>query len=155
MPNLTKMLNDEIRRLARKEVKAALATTQKTNQALKKSVSDLKKRVAQLEREKKALSIQIKRTVEAVPSTSEEQTARITAKGVRSLRRKWSLTREEFAKLLGVSPQAVYQWESKEGALNLRSEPKAAYIAVRDLGAKEARARLGGMGKSKGRKAKK
>jgi DNA-binding transcriptional regulator YiaG len=155
MPNLTKMLNDEIRRLARKEAKAALATTQKANQALKKSVADLKKRVAQLEKEKKALSTRIKRTAEAIPSTPiEERSARITAKGVRSLRRKWKFTREEFAKVVGVSPQAIYQWESKDGPLSLRKGPKATYLAVRDMGAREVRAKLEGMGVSRNQRGK-
>jgi DNA-binding transcriptional regulator YiaG len=156
MPTIAQTLNDEVRRLARKEIKAALTDTQKRTQALKKTVSDLKKRVAQLERENKALSTRIGRTQGSAPTApTDEQKARITAKGIRSLRRKWGFTREQFAKVLSVSPQSIYQWESKEGALNLRSAAREAYLGVRGFGAREAKEKLEEMGKSRGRKAKK
>ena len=55
------------------------------------------------------------------------------------------MTQEEFAKLVGVSSQGVYVWESKPGMLRLREATKAALMAVRGLGAREAKERLAGM----------
>ena len=64
---------------------------------------------------------------------------------MRSLRRKIGLSQDAFAKLVGVSSNAVYQWESKPGMLRLRDNTRAALLAVRKLGAREAKARLAAM----------
>ena len=53
---------------------------------------------------------------------------------------------------MGVSPNAVYQWEHKSGMLRLRSKTRAAVMAVRELGAREAKAKLAEMGKKKDKK---
>jgi len=151
MPNLAKTLNDEIRRLARKEVKTALADTQQRTASLKKTVSALKQQVAKLERENKRLAAGLGRAQTTQPaSTGEgaETSARITAKGIRSLRRKWGFTREQFAAVLAVSPQSVFQWERKDGPLRLRTKAKEAYLQVRDWGAREAREHLASRKKS-------
>ena len=60
----------------------------------------------------------------------------------------------DFGKLLGTTPGAVYLWEKKIGALNLRDKTKAAILSVRGLGAREAREKLAELGKKmkKGRK---
>ena len=70
---------------------------------------------------------------------------RISGKGVRSLRQKLGLSQEAFAKLVGVSPNCVYQWESKPGMLRLRANTRAAVLAARGLGAREAKAKLAEM----------
>ena len=80
---------------------------------------------------------------------AEGQKARITAKGMRSLRKKLGLTGQEFAKLLGVSLISVYQWEKKSGPLRVRDATRAAILSVRDLGAREAKERLAGMAEGK------
>lgn len=58
------------------------------------------------------------------------------------MRRKLGLSQESFAKLVGVSPNAVYQWERKSGMLRLRSKTHAAVMAARKLGSREAKAKL-------------
>ena len=55
MPNIGKVLKDEITRISRKEVKFAIGGLGKSNVNLKKIVADLKKRVASLEKENKRL----------------------------------------------------------------------------------------------------
>jgi hypothetical protein len=45
--------------------------------------------------------------------------------------------------------EGVYQWERKPGMLRLRDATKAAVMAVRGLGAREAKARLAEMAKVK------
>jgi len=78
----------------------------------------------------------------------ERLTIRVTAKGMRSLRRKLGLTQVGFARLVGVSGQNVYQWEHKRGAIRVRDATKKAIFAVRDLGARESRRRLQDMAES-------
>jgi DNA-binding transcriptional regulator YiaG len=112
---------------------------------LRKNVSELKKRIEVLERNQKKLASR-KPVATEKTSTSEEDKdlarVRITAKGLRSLRRKLKLTQEEYGVLLGVSGQAVYQWERKEGPLPLRYKTREAYVEARTMGAREARAKL-------------
>lgn len=155
MSNVAQVLKAEITRISRKETKSAVGDLLRTNKGLKKTVVDLKKRVAQLEKESKLLLRKHMKEQSASPRIPEEaaQKARLTAKGVRSLRGRLGLTRADFAKLVGTTAHSVYLWESKEGALKLRGNTKAALLSVRGLGAREAKTRLG-RGAEKGKKGK-
>ncbi|MCJ7722190.1 hypothetical protein MUO98_07295, partial [Candidatus Bathyarchaeota archaeon] len=93
----------------------------------------------------------------------EAKNARITSKGIRSLRSRLGLTRPDFAKLCGTTAQTVYLWETKDGALKIREKTRAALLSIKGLGAREATSRLGEAetnsskmkaGAAKGRKAK-
>lgn len=141
MPNLASFLKEEIRRLARKEVRASVVPLNRDKVALKRRVADLSRRVVRLEKEVAFLVSQATKAVKAVAAAepADDQRVRITAKGMRSLRRKLRLTQAEFAALLGVTGQAVYQWESKEGALRVRHRVRRTLLTVRNLGAREAR----------------
>ena len=144
MPNIGLVLKQEISRLARKEIKGAIAPFRKDNAGLKRTVAELKRRVAGLERDNKRLqkTASAQAAVDAEVKPEAVERARISAQTIRTLRNKLGLTQVELAKLLGVSGQTIYQWESKDGPLTLRSAPKAAIIAARGLGAREARAQL-------------
>ena len=56
------------------------------------------------------------------------------------------LSQADFGKLLGATPHAVYLWEKKLGALNLRDKTKAAILSVRGLAAREAKEKLAELG---------
>ena len=144
MPNIGKVLKDEIARISRKEVKSAIGGLGKSNVNLKKIVADLKKRVTSLEKENRRLVAQAKRTKpEPTQKPSEEQEkARFTSKGIRSLRNRLGLTQADFAKLVGATTHAVYLWEKREGTLNLRDKTKKALLSIRGMGAREAKAKL-------------
>ena len=150
MSNVAKVLKDEISRISRKEIKNSIGAVGKSQTALKKTVADLKKRIALLERERKGLMKEIKKGKAVThPALSEEtEKARITSKSIRSLRKKLGLSQSDFAKLVGVTTHSVYLWESKEGALSLRDKTKAALLSIRGMGAREAKEKLAG-GKSK------
>jgi len=144
MPNIAKVLKDEISRIARRETNKALTPIRKPALGLRRTTTDLKRRVAQLEKELRSL----RKTLDdlatahsaAVPETTD--TARITATGMRSLRRRLRLTGQEFARLLGITPQVVYSWDKASGPLRMRGTTRAAILAVRGIGAREARRRL-------------
>jgi DNA-binding transcriptional regulator YiaG len=145
MTNVAQVLKAEITRISRKETRNAVGDVLRTNKGLKKTVADLKKRVAQMEKENKRLVRKQTREL-AVPRPVPEgvtQKARLTAKGVRSLRSRLRLTRAGFAKLVGTTAHSVYLWETKEGALKLRGNTKSALLSIRGLGAREAKKRLG------------
>ena len=144
MPNIASVLKDEISRVARRETKKALSAVGRSAVGLRRTAADLKRRVAQLEKEmrslQKAIGGRAKAHLPAAPETAEK--ARITAKGMRSLRRRLRLSGPDFAKLLGITVQVVYRWEKANGRLRLRGTTRAAILAIRGIGAREARRRL-------------
>ena len=77
------------------------------------------------------------------PETAEGSKARVTAKGVRALRKKLKLSQGQFGELVGVSGNTVLKWEHGSGPLKLRSRPRRALLSIRGLGIREARLRLG------------
>jgi DNA-binding XRE family transcriptional regulator len=144
MPNIASIFKQEILRLAGKAVRTAVMPLRKDKVALKKIARELKKRVERLEKDNKMLMGEQHRhkklIIGAIPS--DALSIRVTAKGMRSLRRKLGLTQEEFAKLVDVTAQTIWLWEQKEGALRVRDTTKKAIFAIRDLGAREAKRRL-------------
>jgi len=153
MANVITALKAEIARIARKEAKALTAPLRKPANATRLTLADLKRRVAALEQENKRMAASLSKVPQ--PEPQEEPATAAKAKGwvsgkvVRSLRRKLGLSQESFAQLVGVSPNAVYQWERKSGMLRLRSKTQAAVMAVRGLGAREAKAKLAEMAAAK------
>ena len=144
MPDIAKILKEEILRLARKEVRAATAGLRKDNAALKRAAGDHKRRIAKLESgNRRLLATANRRRKEGRETTDEEiQSARITAKMIRSIRAKLKLSQGDLARLVGVNSQTVYQWEHKEGRLTFRGNAKAAIVAVRKLDRKQAQQRI-------------
>ena len=144
MPDIGRVLKEEIQRLARKEIRAPIIKLRKDNAALKRTAADLKRRVATLERDNRRLLADTEQRRKQASSTDEEaaQSARITAKTVHGIRAKLGLSQAELAKLLGVNPQTVYQWEHKEGRLTFRGNIKTRIVEVRKLKASEAKKRL-------------
>ena len=146
----------EVIRLARHEAKAAVTPIRKPSVAARKAIADLKRRVAGLERDNKRLTALLAKLPQpeavAAPVGSRNW---ISGKGVRSLRQKLGLSQEAFAKLVGVSSQGVYQWESKPGMLRMRDNTRSAVLAARQLGAREAKERMAEMAKAKPTKVKK
>lgn len=146
MPNIAKILRDEMQRLARREVKMATAPLRKDTIALKHAVADQKRRVALLERDNKRLVRQTEKTAKGVsvrPGDDDVSKARITAKMIRSIRSRLGVSQADFAKLVGVSGQSVYQWERKPGRLSFRGDAKASVVRVRKLTKAEAKKQLG------------
>ena len=139
----------EVIRLARKEAKAAVTPVRKPSGANRKAIADLKRRVATLEKECRRLGSLVAKVPQPQPEPVEGQKARITGKGMRSLRRKLGLTQDNFGRLVGVTSQNVYQWERRNGPIRVREATRAAILVVRGLGSREAKERLAGMAKGK------
>ena len=162
MPDIAKVLKEEVLRLARKEVRAATANLRKDTVTLKRAVADHKRRLAKLERDNKRLVSATEKTRKEtlVVSDGEVQRARISGHMVRSIRTRLKLSQADFATLVGVNPQTVYQWERKGGRLRFRGGAKTAIIEVRKLKAAEAqeqldRAKVNAKGKKKKRRSRK
>ena len=145
MSNVVNVLKAEIARISKREAKSATQGIGKSNVWLRKTVADLKKRVLSLEKENKRLTATLKKYQMAQPQKidmEEGKKARFTSQGIRALRNKLRLSQADLGKLLGTTPHAVYLWEKKIGALNLRDKTKAAILSIRGLGARGAKEKL-------------
>jgi DNA-binding transcriptional regulator YiaG len=150
MPNIAKVLKDEIARIAKHEAKIAVSKPLKTGIANKKALVDIKRRLIQIEKSltsiQKAMqscSSQAKAPVE--PSGKKEW---LSGRGIKALRRKMRISQAQFAKLVGMNPIAVVRWEKQRGKLVFKkSDTLGKILALRGIGVREAQERLKGMGK--------
>ena len=140
MPNIAALLKEEITRLARKEVKAqtdasrnASAQYRRDIAQLKRQVTGLSKQVAYLEQQER------KRAAKGVPTANVEG-KRFSSRGLKTHRQKLGLSAADYAMLVGVTGQTVYNWE--QGKSKPRDEQLASLVAVRDLGKRETWKRL-------------
>ncbi len=145
MPNLASVLKDEIRRLARKEIKSETGVTKRASAQhrrdiaeLKRLVNDLSKRLAFLERQEK------RRVSKTQPSKEVAETARFSPSWLKSHRQRLGLSAADYATLVGVSSQTIYNWE--QGHSKPRPQQVAALATVRGLGKRETLKRLEMMG---------
>ena len=123
MPNIANVLKDEIKRLARREIKLTITPLKVSNAALKKLVYEHKQRIAALEKENKRLAMlqgKIHGPVHVNATKLKEVGFSITGRQVRSLRGRLGISQVQLAKLIGVSVNIVSIWENKTGRLQLR-----------------------------------
>jgi DNA-binding XRE family transcriptional regulator len=146
MPSFADQLKSEIARLARKEVRSETRALKKANAQYRADIAALKRRLAELERALARLS----KGGARVPSRSQTtdggespaaQGLRFRVAGFASLRKKLGLSAAEMGKLIGVSAQSIYHWET--GKSRPRASQLAAIAAVRKLGKREVAQRLG------------
>lgn len=138
MANLGSVLKTEITRLSRKVVREQTDSLQGTVSALRKQVSALKQEVAELQKGQRQLLRTSAKTSEPPPAPAES--LRFQARGLKSLRARLGLSADDFGRLVGVTGQSIYAWES--GKTVPREEQKRAIAGLRSIGKKEAAARL-------------
>jgi len=109
MPDFKQTFQEEVRRLARKELKAL---DEKISEQ-KKTINALQKRVNELEKKQAAAA-------SAVPAPEKKQDAgaqdkdrkvRFSPKTIQKIRKKFALSQKAIAKLLDVTPFTVSHWE--------------------------------------------
>ena len=140
MSNFAQQLKNEISRLARKESKAEVAALKKSSTQYRSEIANLKKRVLALEAIVKKISKNESRTVSNERGETTEKNLRFRVSGFAALRKKLGLSAAQMGRLLGVSAQSVYHWET--GKTKPRASQLAAIASVRTLGKKEVAARL-------------
>jgi DNA-binding transcriptional regulator YiaG len=147
MPNLAAFLKAEISRLSRRALRPLYVPIKKDVAALKRVLAQQKRLVAQLAKDNARLVGDLNTRLAAPPSVSEKDLrgARISPKLILSRRKRLGLSRVAFAKLLGVSGGAVVSWEG--GRSKPRAAAKAALVAIRRLGKREAQQRLAALAK--------
>ena len=151
MPNLTTVLNEEIRRLARKEIRAQVGKTQKQVAEQRREIAELKRINTELNRRLNFLEAQEKKRMQepAEPkviikqvdgSVSAETAPRFSPKWLAKHREKLDLSAADYAKLVGCSPLSIYKWE--KGESTPRAAQREALASIRGIGKREALRRI-------------
>lgn len=153
MPDIKQVMNEEIRRLARKEIKSATVKLQELVSEQRKRISELEKRVFALEKKNNPVSRYSEVFTPAEPTekteTSTSAAVRVNASGIVKLRRKLNLTQMKFAELLGVNQFSVCNWEA--GKTTPRAAVKARIAEIRAMGKREFTKRFGAIADGSGK----
>lgn len=140
MTTLAIALKDEIRRLARKEIKAQTGRTAKAVAHYRREIARLKRQQRDQEKKIAFLEAQTRKAIAAAPVVESNGDARFSARSAKAQRRRTGLSAADYAKLVGVSSLTIYNWE--HGKARPRHEQFAALVALRGLGKREAQAKL-------------
>ena len=111
MPNINNLLREEIARVSRREMRKQMAVLQRSSAAYRRDIAALKRQVAQLSRDAARANRAKPATIAPEPDSSVRH--RFVASGFRTLRHRLGLSASQMGKLLGVSEQSIYNWETK------------------------------------------
>ena len=140
MANLASLLNENIRRLARREIRGQTQKTRRLTAQHRRDLAALKRQVAALARTVAFLEKQEQRRVASPPVPPEAKGVRFSARSVKAQRARLGLSAKDFGRLVGVAGLTIYSWES--GKSRPRQKQLPGLAAVRRLGKREARQRL-------------
>lgn len=141
VPNLQAVLREEIRRLARREIRAEIEATKKAVARFRRDIAQLKRENAALERRVQYLESREAERLKAGPRAKEPpKRTRFSATALRRRRERLGLSREDFAKLAGVSASTIYNWE--QGVTKPAGKHLATLVSLRGIGKREAQSRL-------------
>lgn len=150
MPNLSNALNEQIKKLTRREIKAQLESIKKAVAQNRADIAVLKRQLGEIE---KAVDRVARRTAASKlngssmlfangddDSDPQSQGNRFRADGLRTHRAKLELSALDYGKLIGVSALTIYSYES--GKSRPRPAQLAKLVAIRGIGKREALQRL-------------
>ena len=141
MPNLQSILRQEIRRLARREVRSELEATRKAVAQHRREIAELKRRNTALERTVSYLQSRETKRLKAEPSQAEPpEGTRFSIRSMKAQRKRSGLSQEDYASLVGVSSSTIYNWES--GSTKPSGKHLATLVSLRGIGKREAKKRV-------------
>jgi len=149
MSNIAAVLKDEIRRLAKKEIKAQVGTTKQAVAKYRSEIANLKRSLSQQEKEIKLLKRQTQQQGQPQAEEAPLESVRFSARSVKAQRQRLGLSAADYGKLVGVSGITIYNWE--HGTSRPRKAQLAALVAVRGIGKREALLKLAKLTPKKGR----
>jgi DNA-binding transcriptional regulator YiaG len=136
MPNLNLVFRKEVSRIVSRETRAVVDPLIAKLLALKKEIAEQKQMLKVLV-ENAGLQSKIVSVKDKIKPLPEEALGkvRIGGKLIKKMRTKLKMTRAVLAKMLGVSQNSVYQWES--GKVRPRKQVIARLVALRNMGKKD------------------
>jgi len=148
MATLQSALKSEIRDVMAGEMRKVLRPVRKLLlqvRVLKRAARDQRRNLASVEARLDRLKMRV------ALRRSRGKGPRVSADSIRSFRSRVAMTREQFAKLLGVSPGSIFGWET--GRTTPRGRSAARFLEVRKLGIRKVRAQSAAAGGGRRRKA--
>jgi DNA-binding XRE family transcriptional regulator len=137
MPNVLPALNEHVRKLARREIRAQTKKTKKASAKHRRDIAELKRQVKTL---LGRLNMLEKRGIGAGPAikvaSSSAEGLRFRVDGLKTHRAKLGLSAKDYGKLVGVTGLTIYHWEQGKSKPRRRQLP--AIAAVRGMGKREA-----------------
>jgi DNA-binding transcriptional regulator YiaG len=140
MANITAAVNEQIRRVSRREISTNTAVLRRASAQHRRDLASLKRQIAQLQKTVAFLERQEKRRVGREPTPQEVENVRFRADGLKSHRNRLGLSAKDYGRLVGVSGLTIYNWES--GKARPRRQQLGKLASVRGLGKREATRRL-------------
>jgi len=140
MPNINAVVNEQIRRLARREIRANTKTIKRATSHYRRDIAALKRQVAQLFTQIAALRKQVPQE-QSIAAPEAVQNARLRIDGLKGHRARLGLSAKDYGKLMGVSGLTIYNWEAGKSKPRRSQLPRI--VAVRGIGKREAMQRLG------------
>ena len=132
MTKLQQVLNDEIRRLAHRELAGVIKQLKSQLVEMRKTLREQNLRIKTLEKLQPVPEVK----PAALPNAPEKP-VRVTPERIRKWRMKLKLSQTQYAGLLGVNVLSVNHWES--GKTEPRESQKQKIALLRDLGKRELR----------------
>ncbi len=134
MPRLVAVLNDEIRRLARKEIRTQVGATKRAVGQYRREIAALKRQIQRQARTIAFLEAEERKRLSGgtVTRKSTHPHGRFSSKWLTSHRQRLGVSAEEYGKLVGVSGKTIYNWE--QGKSKPAQRQLAGVVAVRGLG---------------------
>jgi DNA-binding transcriptional regulator YiaG len=143
MSKLVVALKDTVARLSRKEIRKAVGPLRSEIGRLKVALREASERLERAERAVAAAGRKAARSGPLAPALAEDdetRSMRLTPASIRNNRERLGLTQAELGSLVGVTPVAVYLWESSRSTP--RERTRRALLALRKVGRREVRRRL-------------
>ena len=155
MPALDVALRSEMKKVVHDMLADELKGLRTQCRDLQREIASLSRRTRDLEQRMAFSTSKLAAGRSKLSARDVEEIRRLkpTSKMVKELRERLDVSQRELGLLLGVSAQAVYLWERRNGALNLRSKAIRALWEASKLTPAKARHQLDSAVNSDGKKA--
>jgi DNA-binding transcriptional regulator YiaG len=140
MPNVNAVLNEQIRRLARREIRANAKTIKKATGHYRRDIAALKRQVSQVLKQIALLQKRLPNQPQDPPA-EVIQKARLRIDGLKAHRTRLGLSAKDYGRLMDVSGLTIYNWEAGKSKPRRSLLPRI--VSVRGIGKREAMQRLG------------
>jgi DNA-binding XRE family transcriptional regulator len=136
MSTFVTAFKEQVRRLARKEVRLQV-------QALKRATTQFRRDIAALRRVVAKGGQVVPRLLKtgAIRAEGLPEGVRFSARSIRAQRVRLGISAADFGKLIGVTPLTIYHWEA--GKARPRAKQFANFLSIRNIKKEEAFKRLG------------
>ena len=136
MPNMTTVLNEQIRRIAKRELKNEADVVRRATVQFRHDIAELKRQVLSLSKIVLALGKQGPRAAERPVAQEMPEEIRFRADGLKAHRKRLGISGKAYGLLVGVTGQTIYDWES--GQSRPRKQQLVRLAAARQVGKREA-----------------